>query len=188
MDTYTPDAEGIAAMHEMVLAVAKRVPSAHSVPDATGASPIHALCISNHEASLALMFAIIAGNPRILTSVHSSDGPYTGESCLHILIVNRRESALIDLLSLASQKLSRDELCSLLRSQARGKFFEAVPMRRFGGTRLRTPARSACAERLQHCLKPGWSLSTTSTIAVPHPDSYHCMPWSHQTTQPCSIT
>ena len=148
VDTYTPDAEGIAAMHEMVLAVAKRVPSAHSVPDATGASPIHALCISNHEASLALMFAIIAGNPRILTSVHSSDGPYTGESCLHILIVNRRESALIDLLSLASQKLSRDELCSLLRSQARGKFFEAVPMRRFGGT----PLAYACAFSLRRAI------------------------------------
>ena len=131
-----PGPDGTNVLHEMVLLMATEESSAFDVHDPVGAYPIHALCVGNNDASLDLLFALVSADPKMVTRLHASCGPYEGESCLHILAVNGRESHLVKLLNLAASKLPRNEFNALLREQARGKFFDAAPMRRYGSTAL----------------------------------------------------
>ena len=80
--------------------------------------------------------------PKLLTRVHSHmDGPFGGESALHIATVNRHEDLLIQMIELATEHLEPSEARALLRSNAEGAFFELTPMRLYGGS----PLSFACA-------------------------------------------
>lgn len=117
-------------------------------PDLVGAFVIHALMVGNSDESLALCWKILQANPELLNQVHVRHRAgiplFTGESCLHIAAVNHRGWILCSMIALARQSLTPSDLENLLRSQATGVFFEAMPMRFYGGTPL---AYACCFEQ-----------------------------------------
>ena len=109
---------------------------AFEAADPSGAYAMHALMACNTDESLKLAQEIYSKRPRLLLQVLSANGPFLGESSLHIACVNRREQLLVDLIALAVAELTADDVMALLRSQAEGSFFSNFPMRTFGSTIL----------------------------------------------------
>jgi hypothetical protein len=134
-----PTATGLRILKRLLLELAASTP-ALTLPDQVGAFAIHALMVCNTEASLELAMELIEAQPHMLTQVHvnhrSGEPVFTGESCLHIAAVNKREAIFVSMVELAAKKLPRDELQKLLSSQAQGSFFTSIPMLYYGGTAL----------------------------------------------------
>ena len=101
--------------------------------DASGANATLGLLVANTPAAVALFVAICKRRPKTLTTAHSP-GPFFGENAMHVLVANRREEAVLELLPIAIAALSHEELVSLLYTQATGAFFTEPPMLFFGGT------------------------------------------------------
>ena len=134
-------------LHELILALARGEgapvnaagePEASSesfleVLDGAGANVTLGLLVANTDAAVALVVAICKARPAALTISHGP-GPFTGENALHVLMVNRREAAALELVELALEMLSRKQLEELFYSQASGPFFHAPPMCYYGGT------------------------------------------------------
>jgi hypothetical protein len=123
------------------------------VPDATGARPIHSLVACDSDSALGMAWRLLQQRPSLLAQLHAADDldgspPCLGESCLHILCVNRREDLLLDAIALGEAQLPADAFAALLRAQACGAFFETGPMRFYGGTAL----AYACCFRLQRAV------------------------------------
>lgn len=130
----TAKAEGVHVLHLILMDLAKES-DRFDQSDGVGAYPIHCLMIRDSEASLKLAGAIFEAVPRMLTLLHG-DGLYKGESSLHVAIVNQHEDLFLHLLDLAIRNLSTNQVETLLHSQASGPFFDAPPMRMYGGTVL----------------------------------------------------
>ena len=64
-----------------------------------------------------------------LVGIAHSRGPYEGETSLHLLVVNDRETELMRALKLVSGRLSVNEAKTVMLSQASGRFFHDLPMR-----------------------------------------------------------
>ena len=104
-------------------------------PDGSGAFLLHALLISNTSPSIALALAILQRRPSLMLQAHDV-GPFRGEHGLHILAVNRRERELCTLIRLAQASLTTPEFEQLLSTHAAGPFFDAPPMKYYGGSLL----------------------------------------------------
>jgi hypothetical protein len=89
-----PSAAGLQILYTIIKELA-RTTSALGAPDEVGAFPIHALVVCNTSASLELAMELFVLKPKLLTMVHVNHRNglpmFTGESCLHIAAVNRRE-------------------------------------------------------------------------------------------------
>jgi hypothetical protein len=108
--------------------------------DEVGAFVMHAIVVCNTEPALELSAEIYRRVPKLLTQthvLHRAGFPlFTGESSFHICCVNRREDLLCELLQLALDNLTRQEVAVVLGSQATGVFFGGPPMRWYGGSPL----------------------------------------------------
>ena len=108
--------------------------------DEVGAFVMHAIVVCNTEPALELSAEIYRRVPKLLTQthvLHRAGFPlFTGESSFHICCVNRREDLLCELLQLALDNLTRQEVTVVLGSQATGVFFGGPPMRWYGGSPL----------------------------------------------------
>ena len=91
--------------------------------DDSGATPAHGLLLANTDASVALSMRIFRTLPQIMPVYHGPSygsasklgcggtvGPFDGEHALHVLLVNRRESAAIEMITLAHAHLDREGL------------------------------------------------------------------------------
>ena len=123
------------------------------LPDAVGAFPIHAVTVANTDQAVIMSQELVSARPNLLTQVHAKHRAgfplFTGESCLHICAVNKREDLLLRMVSIAAEKLSKDEASALFQSQAEGVFFNEMPMRFYGGT----PLSYACVFDLRHAVR-----------------------------------
>jgi len=106
-----------------------------TTPDSVGAFPIHALLVANTPESIELTAMLFKANPRLMLQTHAP-GPFVGEGCLHIGIVNRHEELLCSMLDLATATFGKEELRGFLCTPTVGGFFEDMPMRFYGGTVL----------------------------------------------------
>jgi len=126
---------GARVLRQMIICLALET-DAFDKCDGVGANPIHALLVCNTPESLALSMELYRLCPRLLTQLHAPTGPFSGESCLHVTAVNRREGLLVELVELAVEHLKPNEVRTLLCTQTRGCFFEDAPMRFYGSTVL----------------------------------------------------
>lgn len=85
--------------------------------DGRGAQIVHALLVNNAPPAVALALQLIALRPELLVAAHG-EGPFEGESCVHVLAVNSREDELLRLLRLAAQRLDVSERRLVLAQQA----------------------------------------------------------------------
>jgi hypothetical protein len=121
------------ALEWLVMRVAEEPQRVFWRRDASGAQPILALSIANTPAALKLVNKLFAAWPRLLTQTHDR-GPFTGESCLHVLAVNRREHELVDAIECAQKRLSEKPYKKLMDVRATGSFFRSYPMITYGQT------------------------------------------------------
>mmetsp|Transcript_28110 Transcript_28110/g.68195 ORF Transcript_28110/g.68195 Transcript_28110/m.68195 type:complete len:932 (+) Transcript_28110:113-2908(+) len=124
--------------------------------DGVMCKPIHALALSNTEEAISLLVHLVTGRPELLLDVHG-EGFFTGENLLHVLIVNRREEYVCQLLDIAITKLPRDQAKEVMEANARGKFFHSLPQRYFGGSVLGYAASfgmRAAVHKMIHCHEP----------------------------------
>ena len=105
------------------------------MPDVVGCNATLALLVANSDVAIALFVAICQADPKALIIAHTP-GPFEGENALHVLCANRREEALLELIPVACERLTRRDLKRLLNAQASGGFFAAPPMLFYGGTPL----------------------------------------------------
>ena len=103
--------------------------------DSVGAFPIHGLLVANTDDSLEVAFAILARRPALLMQVHG-DGPFIGESALHVLCANQREKHAERFVDLARQYLRPEQFATVLKAQTHGAFFDAHPMVFYGSSPL----------------------------------------------------
>ena len=103
-DGTQPSELGLRVLRELIVQISKDT-DAFDAADPVGAYPIHALLVCNTPASLEVSMEIFQTRPMLLTQVHTPDGPFRGESSLHICAVNRREQTLIELVELAVARL-----------------------------------------------------------------------------------
>ena len=115
--------------------------------DGSGACPIHALLLANTEPALEIAMALLEKRPKLLLQAHRGQ-PFEGENTLHVLIVNRREAAVVKMIGLAFAHLNHAELQELFRAQTSGVFFTEAPMLYYGGT----PVAYATAFSLEDAL------------------------------------
>jgi hypothetical protein len=101
--------------------------------DAVGASPVLGMLVANTAEAIEVVMAIFRALPKVLVEAHGP-GPFLGENALHVLMVNRREKQLLELIDLASATFSRSMLRRLFCAQASGPFFNDPPMIYYGGT------------------------------------------------------
>ena len=89
---YPSDFSGpaLAAIRDVLVTLAGTAAHVFLVPDSAGACVLHALLVSNTDASLELALALLEVAPKLLLQRHTGQ-PFDGEGCLHILCVNRRE-------------------------------------------------------------------------------------------------
>mmetsp|Transcript_379 Transcript_379/g.683 ORF Transcript_379/g.683 Transcript_379/m.683 type:complete len:945 (+) Transcript_379:16-2850(+) len=125
-----------------------------NTPDAVGALPIHALLVSNSPEAVALSMEIFRGLPSMLSRAHC-EGPFVGENTLHVLAVNQREDEFVELLKLATDRLTREECKSVFTTQAVGIFFDASPMHLYGGTPLAYAATFSLKQAVLTLLNTG---------------------------------
>ena len=135
------ESEGLEVMTQLLLLLATAVEGGKmfDTPDFVGAFPIHALLVCNTTESLAVGMAVLRAKPTLLTQLHVAGGLgayFNGESCLHIVTVNRREEELLCMLDLAEEKLEVETFKQLLNEQPVGAFFMDPPMNTYGGTIL----------------------------------------------------
>lgn len=100
-------------------------------PDGAGAYPLHGLIVCNTKASLEVGLALFRRQPTLLLQQHQPP-IFTGENNLHIVIVNRHEDLLLELINLAIRELPATKLPDLFLGCAEGVFFEELPMRHYG--------------------------------------------------------
>ena len=116
------ESESLEVMTQLLLLLATTIDDGKmfETPDFVGAFPIHALLVCNSPESLAVSMVVLQAKPTLLTQLHVSGGLgayFNGESCLHILIVNRREDELLRILDLAEEKLEAESFAQLLKQQ-----------------------------------------------------------------------
>lgn len=138
-ETFVP--ESLTPLKRVVLAsLADPQCSYFEVADEVGAYFIHCLLVANTPEALELAWELLKAKPSLLCVVHTDHRKgfalFTGESCLHIVAANRREKLLLRLVDLAEAELPASAFGELLRTQARGSFFNEMPMRFYGGTAL----------------------------------------------------
>eukprot|EP00966_Prymnesium_polylepis_P333954 7389363-Prymnesium_polylepis.2 len=80
----------LAAIRDVLVTLAGTAAHVFQEPDSVGAYVLHALLVSNTDASLELALALLEVAPKLLLQTHTGQ-PFDGEGCLHILCVNRRE-------------------------------------------------------------------------------------------------
>lgn len=148
-----PSAEWMVAHILMYLATNEGC-RAFDLPDVVGAYPIHALTVCNTPQSIELTMKILNARPALLKQYHEHVGgngskcPYGGETALHIACVNRKEDVLVEMINIVADNLAPDEAAAIFCSQANGFFFEAAPMRLYGGT----PLAYACVFELKRAI------------------------------------
>ena len=136
------DAE-VQLLHKVLLAIALGPTASDDagenrfldVFDGSGATVVLALLIANTAAAIELFMAIVRHTPRALLAEHGP-GPFLGENTIHVMMVNRRETELLELVPFAIRNFTRGQLRKLLCTQARGGFFNDAPMVYYGGTPL----------------------------------------------------
>mmetsp|Transcript_15896 Transcript_15896/g.36188 ORF Transcript_15896/g.36188 Transcript_15896/m.36188 type:complete len:906 (-) Transcript_15896:167-2884(-) len=101
--------------------------------DGAGARPIHAILLANTAAAVELATALLSARPRLMLQSHVGQ-PFEGENVLHVLIVNRQEEIVCQMVELAFKLFEVDELQSLFWGQTTGVFFQEEPMLLYGGT------------------------------------------------------
>lgn len=140
------------ALDRLITEIVKGESGFDEATDEVGAYMQHAITVANTDAALGLVESLFRAKPRLLRQVHARHRLgfplFTGESSLHILAVNRRESLLRTLIELAVSRLSRAEATELFTTQATGVFFEDPPMCFYGGT----PLAYACAFELREAI------------------------------------
>ena len=87
--------------------------------DGSGATVVLALLIANTAAAIELFMAIVRHTPRALLAEHGP-GPFLGENTIHVMMVNRRETELLELVPFAIRNFTRGQLRKL-RGQLRGR-------------------------------------------------------------------
>jgi hypothetical protein len=154
--TYPSGVEG-AAQLALLEKVVAHLAATHlfELPDAVGAYPIHAILVCNTAASLRTSFACLDANPRLLLQVHSNDGPFAGESALHIMAANRRDDEACWMVDLALAHFDEADVRLLLTTQAHGPFFEDAPMRWYGESPLSYACVFGCRRVARKMLDTG---------------------------------
>lgn len=99
----------LALLRLILLEIASSAPHLFDVPDPVGAFVIHALLVCNSEPSLELAFAILEVRPHLALQLHVGE-PFCGESCLHILCVNRREQMACRMVQMALSTLPQADV------------------------------------------------------------------------------
>ena len=145
-----PEGAALGALEGLVLAFL-RIRDTSAVDEATdevGATVQHALAVANTDKALALLDRLMKAKPSLLTQCHSKHRSgislFTGETTLHILAANGRESLLCALITLVARALPAADAQRLFTRQAEGIFFHEPPMIWFGST----PLNFACAFEL----------------------------------------
>ena len=147
--------------------------------DMVAALPIHSLALANNQASLDLLVRLVEERPELLPEAHG-EPVFSGENVLHVLIVNRREDLVCELLDIAAERLSDELMSKLLQGQATGSFFTTLPQRNFGGTPLAYAAcfgMRRCIYKMLTLVRPlppdplmeGSTTLEGSTVSLPHP-------------------
>jgi hypothetical protein len=75
---------------EMLLAITQDCPDMLITPDASGASLLHGLLISNHDDAVAIAMDMFEREPSLACEAHGP-GLFIGENSLHLLCVHERE-------------------------------------------------------------------------------------------------
>ena len=124
-------------------------------PDAVGAYPIHATLVCNTPAGLNVSFAALQKNPRLLLQVHGYDGPFAGETSLHIMCANKLDDRACQMIDLASKNFNKADLTFFLSNQATGVFFQDQPMRWYGDSPLGYACVFGCKNAARKMLDTG---------------------------------
>lgn len=127
--------DGVRVLRQILSCLASKT-NAFQVPDPVGAFPIHALVVCNSPQSLQVSMSLYREHPQWLMQVHAAAGPFSGESALHILAVNKCEELFVELVELAKQQLDSEDTKQLVLGHTEGAFFDGMPMRLYGSTPL----------------------------------------------------
>jgi hypothetical protein len=103
------------------------------IRDNFGAHPVHCLLLSNTEEAMQAFEVIVTKVPGLMTLAYSA-GPFEGQTCMHMLAVNRREAQIVRLLDLAPTHLTPEQRRHLISQHAGGRFFKEKPMVLYGGS------------------------------------------------------
>ena len=115
------------------------------LPDWSGACSVLAMMVSNNQAALDCCMGIYKRWPEMIAVPHLP-GFFVGENAFHVLAVNSQEDTLVDLIKMAHELLSREQIKEAFSSQAMGVFFSGPPMNQYGGTPI-AYAASFCMRR-----------------------------------------
>ncbi|KAL1511772.1 hypothetical protein AB1Y20_005058 [Prymnesium parvum] len=138
---------------ELIVALARKKNCPFmTTPDGAGALAIHGILVGNQMPALKLGLRVIRTLPECLLHVHT-EPVFTDENSFHIVAVNRHEKLFIEMVNIACARLSKDELRSIFRSQARGIFFSDLPMRHYGGTCVAYAICFGLKDAVMHILK-----------------------------------
>ena len=77
--------------------------------DHVHAKPIHALALSDSDEAMELIKTLVAARPTLLSQQHEPP-IFTGENCLHVLIVNGRERVLCELIDIVEKGMTKTEV------------------------------------------------------------------------------
>ena len=156
VDGQTPSSAQIQVLVKMLTALVND--SIFDMPDSSGATPLLALLVANNSDAIDLSLMLYHARPILLEQAHL-DGPFVGETALHIVAINRQEDALCKMLQLAHEHLNSEQLERVFLTQATGGFFLDEPMALYGGT----PLAYAATFGLRRAIVIMLSLSARST-------------------------
>ena len=112
VDGQTPSSAQIQVLVKMLTALVND--SIFDMPDSSGATPLLALLVANNSDAIDLSLMLYHARPILLEQAHL-DGPFVGETALHIVAINRQEDALCKMLQLAHEHLNSEQLERVLR-------------------------------------------------------------------------
>ena len=118
------------------------------------------------DAALELALDIYLARPELLIQAHR-DGPFAGETALHIVAINRREEALCSMIHVAHENLNPEELSLIFLTQATGEeMLSTLPLPHTLTLALNTSFPSLSHPRSPHFLSLTLSPSLSTVLVA----------------------